>query len=194
MFRHALTVTGAVACTVTTLLACTASLPAAADSSVTAGIQLQTWLYPGSALRLPVHRAERVRRRQGEGRRAQPRVLDDRRQRIGHPGDHRRRLVQHLQRRQRRRPQGTLRVPVPDALGHDHRHRSRPGQEQERPHGGRHQGHLARQQRRAQRCGRRHGGLLVLERRRLHQLQDLPRPARHRPACQRQAPAGRRAA
>jgi spore germination protein YaaH len=49
MFRHALTVTGAVACTVTTLLACTASLPAAADSSVTAGIQLQTWLYPGSA-------------------------------------------------------------------------------------------------------------------------------------------------
>jgi len=56
MFRHALTVSGVVACTVTTLLACTASVPAdttASGSSTTAasatsGVQLQTWLYPGS--------------------------------------------------------------------------------------------------------------------------------------------------
>lgn len=49
MFHHALTVTGVVACTVTTLLACTASVPAGASSSATSGVQLQTWLYPGSA-------------------------------------------------------------------------------------------------------------------------------------------------
>jgi spore germination protein YaaH len=49
MFRHALSVTGVVACTVTTLLACTASVPAGASSSTTSGVQLQTWLYPGSA-------------------------------------------------------------------------------------------------------------------------------------------------
>ncbi|MGW0837664.1 glycosyl hydrolase family 18 protein [Streptomyces prunicolor] len=56
MFRHALTVTGVVACTVTTLLACTASVPAdttasgsaTTAASATSGVQLQTWLYPGS--------------------------------------------------------------------------------------------------------------------------------------------------
>ncbi|MCX4809325.1 glycosyl hydrolase family 18 protein [Streptomyces sp. NBC_01239] len=48
MFRHAVTVTGVVAATVTTLLACTASVPAGASPSAASGVQLQTWLYPGS--------------------------------------------------------------------------------------------------------------------------------------------------
>ena len=59
MFRHAFTVTGVVACTVTALLACSNAAPAATRSpahhspahrspSVTSGVQLQTWLYPGS--------------------------------------------------------------------------------------------------------------------------------------------------
>ncbi len=48
MFRHAVTVTGVVAATVTTLLACTAPVPAGVSPSAASGVQLQTWLYPGS--------------------------------------------------------------------------------------------------------------------------------------------------